>query len=99
MHNGVLFFNEFRILPSTAWYQTKSSSTDTFVEVLRKEKIFLNVDSFEKNRESPSGVQRSLFSITGLHFRISDLTKVDLKKNFACEFPKIVENLLVEGLY
>ena len=33
-------FNEIPILQSTVYYWTKNVTTDTFLEVLRKEKMF-----------------------------------------------------------
>ena len=73
-------FNEIARLQSTAYYWNKPSITDTFLEVLRRERMFENF----KNLKKP--LQNCLFfsNATGLQSIISSFNKTDSKKNVSC---------------
>ena len=68
-------FNEIAGLQSTA-YWTKTSITDTFVEVHRRERMFWNFENSKKP------LQNCLFfsNATGLQFRIYSFKKSNSKK-------------------
>ena len=48
-------FNKIVRLHSTACYRIKNSTTDTFLEVLRKEKMFQNFNIFNKKKPLQNG--------------------------------------------
>ena len=66
-------FNKIIRLRSTAYYRIKNSTTHTFLEMLRKEKMFWSFKIFKKKKKKKKKiVKRSLFSnVAGLQFRIS----------------------------
>ena len=72
-------FNEIA-LQSTAYYWTKTSIADAFLEMLRRERMFWNF------RNSIKPLQNCLFfsNATGLHSRISCFNKTDSKKKVSC---------------
>ena len=63
-------FNKIIRLRSTAYYRIKNSTTHTFLEMLRKEKMFWSFKIFKKKKKKI--VKGSLSSnVAGLQFRIS----------------------------
>ena len=44
-----LFFNKIARLQSTACYRTKTSTTNTFLKLLRKERMFSNFEKIIEN--------------------------------------------------
>ena len=63
-------FNKIIRLRSTAYYRIKNSTTHTFSEMLRKEKMFWSFKIFKKKKKKI--VKGSLSSnVAGLQFRIS----------------------------
>ena len=95
MYVKEFLFTKILTLHSTAYYRIKNSTTHTSLEVLRKI-ICSTVSSFSKKTFAKGSL---LCNITGLQFRIYDLTKKHSKKNVSCKCSKLVGNLLEEGLY
>ena len=95
MYVKEFLFTKILTLHSTAYYRIKNSTTHTSLKVLRKI-ICSTVSSFSKKTFAKGSL---LCNITGLQFRIYDLTKKHSKKNVSCKCSKLVGNLLEEGLY
>ena len=73
--------NKIARLHSTVYSRIKNSTTNTFLEVLRKEKKFEDLNIFTKKP-----LQSIPFSLGSPVFRISDLTKTSQEKFFLWVF-------------
>ena len=92
---GESALDKFVRLQSTP-YRTKNFTTDTFLEVIRKERVSWNFEKFKK-----TFVQNYpfFFNVTSLQSRISDSNKIRLQeKYFLWLFSEILE-ICQENVY
>ena len=87
---GEFPFDKF-VRPQSTVHRTRNSTTDTFLKVLRKERVFKNFENFKKIFVQNYSF---FFSVASLQFWISAFNKITLKeKCFLWLFSEIVSNL------